>query len=186
METSISKTIGRCVWQIIKASLLTLILYMILSVFALAVADSVKENYYIVFSIIQSVILELGFCIVLIWITYSRNGQGEDIVVKQYKDVEYRSFFEDIKLCINTERYYLILFWGINVVIFILRLIERGIFDRLIISNVAFLFFPLVVLCESIHNIAGYLLSSLIISIAYLLGLGIVRRKWYAKWYSKR
>lgn len=185
MERNIFKNIKNCLWNITKASLLTMILYILLYAIWGAILNSISS---VTFSLILlSVITEACFCIVLIWINYIRKGTGEDMIVNQYKNSDYLGFWEDIKKCIVTEKYYLIAFWGINIFFYFFVLIEKNIFQKRILSNIGLLYTPLNLLIILFkHEIIGQLLSSLLISIVYLLSLGIMRRKWYIKWYNNK
>lgn len=185
MEKNLFKTIRDCLWNITKASLLTLILYILLYAIWGAILSSISSADLAL--IILCVCTEAAFCFVLIWVSYIKSEKGEDVVVKQYKDKSYSGLWNDIKMCLSTEKIYLALFWGLNIFFYFFVLLEKSIFQRRILSNIALLYTPLNILIVVFkYEIIGYLLSSLLISVLYLLFLGFMRKKWYSKWYSKK
>ena len=177
-------TIKKAIIKITIASLLSLILYLILS-FVIGALMEAASHIAVNFALgIWAFLVSVVFSYILIYLIYIKDGSGEMKIHEDYP-IKYTGIIKDIKLVFFQEFKILSTLCSINLASWILTGIDKLIFDRRTVTAVLFIYFPLqsfgVILPEWLNSILAYTIGSIIISMIYLLELVVIRRKWYVK-----
>lgn len=177
----------RALWDITLASVLTLVVYIIVfAVFNAGLRLLNPKNSLLILFLIALLTTAL-FGLVLLYVSKIRKSDSKDEILSDYKDKEWTSFADDFKILIKREYKTLICIVAIVIICFALNTFDQYILNTKLISLPTFLFAPMC-LFDTLFNIpfVGYLLSSVLDCIAYIVFLLIYRRKRYNYWMKKQ
>ena len=170
----------RTVFDIIIASLLSLLAYILSAVVLAAIANStpINKNLFI------SLVCTAAFSLALLYVSKVRNAVGEDTLFDDYKEHEYTTLKRDIPFVWAHERVYLIVICAIILLCLFINTIYMGLFDIQTQFPLAIAFFPMIAYTSLISfpssiilNFAMYLISAIMSCSGYFLAVLLYRRK---------
>ena len=174
----------RILLNITFASIITLVAYIAFYVIWGAILNGLDDPTLSL--LIISLMTTVAFGFFLLYTSKIRKSVGEDEVVSDYKDKQYISFADDVKLVLKRESKMLICIVSIVLICFILNTFDSVVFGKKTISFPTFLFAPMC-LFDSMISIpfVGYLLSAILDCLTYIASLLIYRKKKYDYWMKK-
>ncbi len=172
-------------WNITRASLLTLVAYLALYAVWGAILNSVENET--VQLLLLALMTTAAFGIILLYFSKIRGNVGEDEILDDYKDGRTYSFADDLMLTLRREKTMLITIGGIVILCFMLNTVDNVVFGKKTISFPTFFFAPMCLFSEAIPiPFIGYVFSAIFDCAAYLVCLLIYRRKTYKLWLKNR
>lgn len=174
----------RIFWNLTLVSLITLIAYVALYAIWGAILGKIENTVLRLFLI--ALMTTFAFGAILLYISKIRKSVGEDEVIADYKNREWHSWIDDLKLIIRRESKMLTCMVAIVLICFALNTFDRLIFGRKTISALTFFFVPMCLFDSVIHiPFVGYALSALLDCAVYLMFLLLYRKKKYLYWMKK-
>ena len=175
----------RILLNITWASLATLVAYIILYFIwgaLLSGIDSPKIRLFII-----SGMTSLVYAFFLLYWSKIRKDVGEEEVMSDYSETSYTSWRNDICILLKNEWRCIVSIWSVIILCFALNSIDGLMFDQKVISLPTFFYTPMTIFATCFEiEIFGYILSALIISVAYLCMLLIYRKKRYDYWMKNK
>lgn len=174
----------RILWNITRASLLTLVAYIALYTFWGALLREIDNPTISLLLIALMTTVAFGFS--LLYFAKIRKSVGEDEVVSDYEERAYGSLVDDLKLIIRREAPMLMAMAVIVCLCFLLNTVDEAIFGKKTISLPTVFFSPMC-LFYAVVNVpfVGYAISAILDCVAYMLCLLLYRRKKYKYWMKK-
>lgn len=174
------------VWNITRASLLTLIAYLALYAIWGAILSAVESEILQLLFVALMTTAAFGLC--LLYFSKIRGNIGDDEIMEDYKDGESFSFAADFMRTVQREKTVLIVIAVIVLLCFALNTFDRLIFEKkTLISFPTFFFAPMCLFSEAIPiPFVGYAVSAILDGAAYLVCLLIYRKKKYQYWMMNR
>ena len=175
----------RILWNIILASLITLIVYIALFFVWGAILGEVENAALRLF--LTAFMTSAVFGFFLLYRVKIRKSVGENEVMNDYKEKTYISIIDDCKIFIKREIKILIAVVGITMVCFVLNTVDPLIFGRKTISAITIFFAPMC-LFDAVINVpfVGYLVSAIVNCAFYISFLIIYRKKMYNHWMKNK
>ena len=176
----------KTIWAILRASLLTLVSYLLLYViFALVL--SFFDDHEVLRSVIMALMSTAVFGILLLYVAKIRSHDGEREVLEDYKESKYTSLLEDLKRIVRRERRMLITMMTLVMLSYILNTVDLLLFERKVLSFPTLLFAPLCLFSSVIPiSVLGYAASALLDVLAYLVALLVYRKRKYNYWMESK
>ena len=172
-------------WNITRASLLTLAAYLALYAVWGAILNSVENDTLKLF--LLALMTTAAFGIILLYFSKIRGSVGEDEILDDYKDGRNYSLIEDGMLTLRREKNMLITMAVIVVLCFALNTADLAIFGKKTFSAPTLIFAPMCLFSEAIPiPFVGYAVSAIFDCAAYLVCLMIYRNKTYKLWLKNR
>ena len=167
------------------ASILTLIVYVLLSAIWGAILNDTKNQRLGIF--ILALLVTIAFALVLLYVSKITRSQAENEIVSDYKNREYASFAQDFMLAIKREYKMFACIALIVVCSFALNTFDRAVFGKKTISYITFIFIPMYQLDMVIDvPFVGYAVSAVMESAMYFVFLLIYRKKKYKLWFKNQ
>lgn len=174
----------KVLWNITLASLLTLVAYIALFAIWGAILSGLENPTLKLFLIAFMTTDAFGF--LLLYAAKIRKNVGEDEVLADYRDKEYGSLVDDLKLIIVRESKTLICIAVIVLICFALNSFDSIVFEKKTISFPTFFFAPMCLFATAINvPFVGYALSTVLDCLAYIAFLLFYRKKKYNHWIKK-
>ena len=171
----------RTVWNITLASLITLLAYIALYAFWGAILSGVENPTLKLFLI--SLMTTVAFGFFLLYTNKIRGSVRENEVISDYKNKQYVSPVEDLKLILKRESKMLLCLTVIVFACFALNTFDDLIFEKKTISFPTFFFIPTYIFGAWIKiPFVEYVCSIILDCVFYLLFLLIYRQKRYNYW----
>lgn len=134
------------------------------------------------------------YAISLLCLSKVRQSVGMDEVFDDYAENEYSSLHHDIRVIWHRERRYVFAMWSVMLLCYLMNLIYMGILGGERVFPVSFAFIAMTVWqnlfageeMNFLLNLAGHLLSAVIIPSAYLLAVLLHRRCLWSSRHSIR
>ncbi len=175
----------RTLWNITLASVITLVAYIALYAIWGALLSGL-ENPTLRLLLI-SLMTTIAFGFFLLYTSKIRKPVGEDEVISDYKNREYVSFTDDLRLILKREFQTLICIASIIFICFALNTFDSSVFGKNTISFPTFFFAPMCLFNSTIHiPFVGYLLSAILDCLAYIAFLLLYRKKKYDYWMKNK
>ena len=175
----------RILWNITRASLLTLVAYIALFAFWGALLNEIESPTIKLFLVALMTTVAFGF--ILLYIAKIRKGIGEDEVLSDYEDRAYASLVDDFKLIIQREASMLICMAVIVFLCFVLNTVDSVVFEKKTISFPTFFFAPMCLFDTAINlPFVGYAVSAILDCAMYILFLLLYRKKKYNYWMKNK
>ncbi|MBE6658257.1 MAG: hypothetical protein E7604_07420 [Ruminococcaceae bacterium] len=173
-------------WNITRASLLTLVAYLALYAVWGAILNEVENETLQLFLV--ALMTTAAFGLFLLYFSKIRGGRGDDEIMEDYRDGTPFSFAADIMRVVQREKTVLIAIAVIVLLCFALNTFDRLIFEKkTLISFPTFFFAPMCLFSEAIPiPFVGYAVSAILDGAAYLVCLLIYRKKKYQYWMMNR
>ena len=172
-------------WNITRASLLTLAAYLALYAVWGAILNSVENETLKLF--LLALMTTAAFGIILLYFSKIRGNVGEDEILDDYKDSGTYSFADDLMLTLRREKTMLITMAVIVIFCFALNTADLAIFEKKTFSAPTLIFAPMCLFSEAIPiPFVGYAVSAILDCAAYLVCLVIYRKKTYKLWLKNR
>ncbi len=175
----------RILWNITRASLLTLVAYIALYAVWGAILNEVENEALQLFFV--ALMTTAAFGLFLVYFAKIRGGIVDDEIMEDYKDNEPFSFAGDFLRVMRREKTVLIVIAVIVLLCFALNTVDRVVFEKKTISLPTFFFAPMCLFSETIPiPFVGYVFSAILDGAAYLVCLLICRKKKYDYWMKNR
>ena len=172
-------------WNITRASLLTLVAYLALYAVWGAILNSLENKTVQLF--LLALMTTAAFGIILLYFSKIRGTVGEDEILDDYKDGRSFSLREDCLLTLRREKTMLITMGVIVLLCFALNTADLAIFGKKTFSAPTLIFAPMCLFSEAIPiPFVGYVFSAIFDCAAYLVCLLIYRKKTYKLWLKNR
>ncbi len=172
-----NKSTFQIIKRFITAALVTFAVYILTATVLFALLENVGENIIFAVSLIYSTVFSY-FCI---YYMYVRDGSGVNLIFAEYKDKNF-SIIRDIPVMLKHEYKTLIVFWGINILSWLLIRIENLLFGKRVLSVLLIFFAPIQFVGEALPswcgNILGYIVGALMVSVIYLVMVTFFRKHW--------
>ena len=171
----------RSLWNIVAASMITLIAYIALYSIWGAILNELENPALKSFLIALMTTVAFGFF--LLYMAKIRKSVGENEVVADYKESSYKSVAHDFQLIIKRESKLLICIVAIVLICFVLNTLDSLVFEKKVISLPTAFFAPMC-LFSTVFSIPafGYALSAVLDCVTYIVFLLIYRKKKYDYW----
>ena len=172
-------------WNITRASLLTLAAYLVLYAIWGAILNSVENETLKL--VLLALMTTAAFGFFLLYISKIRKKIGEDEILDDYRDGRTYSFADDLMLTLRREKTVLITVAVIVLLCFALNTVDRVAFGKKTISFPTFFFAPMCLFDAAIPiPFIGCAVSAVLDCAAYLVCLLIYRKKKYQFWMKNR
>lgn len=172
-------------WNITRASLLTLVAYLALYAVWGAILNEVENETLQLFLV--ALMTTAAFGLFLLYFSKIRGGRGDDEIMEDYRDGTPFSFTADVMRVVQREKTVLIAIAVIVLLCFALNTFDRVVFEKKTISFPTFFFAPMCLFDAAIPiPFIGCAVSAVLDCAAYLVCLLIYRRKKYQFWMKNR
>ncbi len=172
-------------WNITRASLLTLAAYLALYAVWGAILNSIENETLKLF--LLALMTTAAFGMILLYFSKIRGNVGEDEILDDYKDGKLFSFAEDMMLTLRREKSMLISIAVIVLLCFALNTVDRVVFGQKTISFPTFFFASMCLFDAAIPiPFVGCAVSAFLDCTAYFVCLMIYRKKTYKLWLKNR
>lgn len=172
-------------WNITRASLLTLVAYIALYAVWGAILNSVENE--ILQQFLLALMTTVAFGLFLLYFSKIRGGRGDDEIMEDYRDGRTYSIADDLMLTLRREKTVLITVAVIVLLCFALNTVDRVAFGKKTISFPTFFFAPMCLFDAAIPiPFVGCAVSAVLDCAAYLVCLLIYRKKKYQFWMKNR
>lgn len=177
------------VWQRFKkiafSNLGALLLYLLSALFANTILTAVSPTKTIALTILCLLTMAL-FSYLLVRFTYLKGGKGERQYIQSLREIGRAesglSFSEDCRLLIREEIWMLVTILAINLLCWGVECIDVLLFSKQTVTMVLLVFAPMHMLIDILPNwgygIIGFLVSTVVDVLLYLLILLFYRKKW--------
>ena len=175
----------RILWNIVLASVITLVAYIALSALWGTLLASVENPTVKLFLI--ALMTTLAFALFLLYTAKIRGLVGEKEVLSDYKEREYTSFLEEVKLILRRESKMFICIASIVLICFLLNTFDSVVFGKKTISFPTFFFAPMC-LFDTVFGVPflGYAVSAVLDALFYMIFLLAYRKRKYNEWMKNR
>ena len=172
-------------WNITRASLLTLVAYIALYAVWGAILNSVENET--LQSFLVALMTTAAFGIILLYFSKIRGTVGEDEILDDYKNGRAYSFADDLMLTLRREKNMLITVAVIVILYYVLNTVDRIAFGKQTLSFPTFIYAPMCLFAEAIPiPFVGFAVSAVLDCATYLVCLLIYRNKTYKLWLKNR
>lgn len=165
------KRFFKSVWHITLSSFLTMIIYLLMSIFLQAVAnDSTDDGQFSLILFIVMLVCELVCCAILYFIRFHNNDDMESAFMKEYLDDEWHGVKADLPRALKAEFYSYLFVFVIDVLCCGTALVGVG-------NPMSVLYLPLVGLMTVMHPLIGLVLNFAIFAVLYTVMMCGFRQK---------
>ena len=175
------RRILRNLWNITLSSVLTLVVYVALYAVWGAILSELKSMT--IRLLLIAAMTTAAFGVILLFFSKIRRSVGEDEVIADYKDRDYSTVVNDLKLVLRREAGMLTLMTALVLGCYLLNRMDVFLFGQKTFSRITVLYAPMSLFGTVFRaQIIGYFLSAILNSAAYLLVLLLFRKRKYIYW----
>lgn len=165
------KRFFKSVWHITLSSFLTMIIYLLMSIFLQAVAnDSTDDGQFSLILFIVMIVCELVFCAILYVVRFHNNDDMERAFMKEYLDEEWQGVKADLPRALKSEVYSYIY-------VFVVGVLCAAAAMAGVANPLSLVYFPIVGLMTVMHPLIGIVLNLAIFAALYTVVMCYFRQK---------